>query len=130
MVQEKMTAAEFRKSGLMNKRQVARHKSGEMNRTEAEYASDFLEPLKQSGFFVEYWFEEFTFKLAPDTRYTPDFVALRSDGKLEVHETKGSFVRDDALVKFKVAAARYPFIFWLCQKLSKKQGGGWQIKQF
>lgn len=108
---------------------LARHKSGEMNKTEAAYAADALEPRKQAGEIADYWFERFTFKLADDCRYTPDFVVMLANGELECHETKG-YWQDDAKVKIRVAASMFPFRFVAIQKQPKKDGGGWIYQEF
>ncbi len=105
------------------------HKSGEMNKTEAAYAADVLERRKQTGEVVDYWFERFTFKLANDCRYTPDFVVMLASGELECHETKG-YWQDDAKVKIRVAASLFPFRFVAIQKQPKKDGGGWTYQEF
>ena len=105
------------------------HKNGEMNKTEAAYAADVLERRKQTGEVVDYWFERFTFKLADDCRYTPDFVVMLASGELECHETKG-YWQDDAKVKIRVAASLFPFRFVAIQKQSKKDGGGWTYQEF
>ncbi|HMF56746.1 MAG TPA: hypothetical protein VK619_10420 [Pyrinomonadaceae bacterium] len=106
------------------KRRIA----GTMNRTEAAYA-DILQRRKLSGELLDWWYEAVTFKLADDCRYTPDFMTVRAvTGQVEFHEIKGSFIRDDALVKLKVAAQMFPFVFYLCVKESKKSGGEWKIK--
>ena len=86
--------------------------------------------------FIEYrsicrswWkYEAITFKLADDTRYTPDFAVMLPNGEFEIHETKGGFIREDGWQKLKIAAGMFPFRFFLCQKLAKKDGGGWKIK--
>ena len=61
-------------------------------------------------------FEGITLRLGNDCRYTPDFSLMLRDGSIECHETKG-FMRDDALVKIKVAAASYPFKFVLVKRV-------------
>lgn len=104
------------------------HKPGQMNKLEASYAME-LEVRKRAGEIVNYWFEAITLKLAPDTRYTPDFAVLMADYTMELHETKG-FFRDDAKVKLKIAAEKFPFKFVLVQSVAKKHGGGWAIKEF
>lgn len=109
------------------KGRAVRRTPGEMNGTERAYADTVLEPLKRAGEIAHYWFEQFTFKLAADLRYTPDFVVMLSDGELECHEIKGEFIREDALIKLKLAAQTMPFLFKLCVKRSKKNGGGWKI---
>lgn len=64
---------------------------------------------------VEY--EPVTFKLAPRTTYTPDFLIVMPDGKIQIHEVKG-FAREDAIVKFKVAAAKNPWaVFVMIRKV-------------
>lgn len=108
---------------------TARREAGKMNNLEARYAAQVLEPMKRSGEIIEYWFERFTFKIAQDCRYTPDFVLLKADGLLECHETKG-FFEDDALVKIKVAADLFPFRFVAIQMIAKKHGGGWKEREF
>lgn len=98
-----------------------------MNKTEAEYAG-MLEARRLRGEVAWWRYEAITLKLADNTRYTPDFLVMLPDGVLEIHETKGGFIREDGWLKLKVAAALFPFRFFLCQKASKKDGGGWSIK--
>jgi hypothetical protein len=99
-----------------------------MNGTEREYA-DRLEVRRQTGEVASYWYESMTLKLGADCRFTADFLVLLHDGGLELHEVKGSFIRDDARVKLLAAADRYPFRFYLAQRLAKKHGGGWKIEE-
>ena len=99
------------------------------NKTESEYM-DFLEQRRLIGEIISYGYEMVKFRLAGNwkTTYKPDFYVLRTDGQLEVHEVKG-FMEDDAAVKLKVAANRFPFlIFKLVRKKTKKEGGGWNIE--
>ncbi len=84
-------------------------KDPDMNGTERRYAQ--LLDLRQKAGEVIWWkYEGMTLKLADDTRYTPDFALMLRSGAIECHEIKG-FLRDDALVKIKVAAAQFPFKF-------------------
>ena len=92
---------------------------GEMNRTEREY-SFILESRKRAGEIVDYRFEAITLKLANNTRYTPDFYVLFED-RIELHEVKGGFWRDDARVKIKVAAAMFPEFAFIAALNKKKQ---------
>lgn len=85
------------------------HKSGVMNGTEKLYAK-MLELQKAAGMIKGYWFEAMTFKLADDTRYTPDFMVQMMDDEIEFHEVKGRWM-DDAKVKIKIAATMFPFVF-------------------
>ena len=94
-----------------------------MNGTEAEYEALFL------GNRV-HGFEELTFRLGDDCRYTPDFWTMGDDDVLELHEVKGHW-EDAAKVKIRVAAERYPnFRFMAFRRLTKKQGGGWEREHF
>jgi hypothetical protein len=90
-----------------------------MNKLEAAYA----QRLGEYG--LEYHYEAITLKLAFNTRYTPDFLVIGNDDVVEFHETKG-FRREDAIVKLKVAAAKFPwFRFLLCER----KAGLWVTKE-
>lgn len=115
--------------GKRMRARVTRRIPGQMNKLEAQYASEVLDRLKSAGEILEYWFERFTFKIADDCRYTPDFVVQTASGEMECHETKG-YWEDDAKVKIKVAADLFPFRFVAIRRLPKKDGGGWQEQEF
>lgn len=104
--------------GRAQKRKVR----GQMNGLERSY-SELLDVHKAAGRVLAWWYERVTFKLADDTRFTPDFMVLAADGVLELHETKG-FMRDDARVKLKVCAEMFPFRV----KLVKKVKGGFTVE--
>lgn len=95
-----------------------------MNKTETARAID-LEAMKRAGQIVEWWYEKWTFKLADDLRYTPDFVIQKPDGLLEVEEVKG-FWRDDARAKVKMFVALYPFAV----RAYTKAKHGWDVETF
>ena len=119
---------------------------GVMNKTEAAYASH-LQGQQLAGFIESYEFENTTFKLAKDVRYTPDFMVVSVDGYVEYHEVKAGIdkkrkvddgqgnvvsiktgekvprVMDDAKVKIVVAARLLPFIF---KTVWKGADGNWQ----
>jgi len=101
---------------------LGRLKTGEMNKTEAEYNAH-LEALKAAGDIVWFKFEAVKLRLADKTFLTVDFAVMASSGELEMHEVKG-FMEDDANVKLKVAAAMYPFVFKLVRKAKE---GRWDI---
>ena len=98
---------------------ATRHTPGRMNALEARYA-ERLELERKTVLGQALAFGTLTLKLAADTRYTPDFWCVAADGTLECHEVKG-FLRDDAWVKLKVAAAQFPFRFRLVR---------WHLKQW
>jgi hypothetical protein len=94
-----------------------------MNGHEAEF-----EALHLSG--KPHGFEEMTFRLGPDCRYTPDFWSLDDDEVLALLEVKG-FWRDDAKAKIRMASERYPQFRWRAyRKLPKAQGGLWVAQTF
>ena len=98
-----------------------------MNGWETAYAQN-LDLLKRAGLIKWYGFEAMKLRLADKTYYTPDFVVITQkttfeEGAMEFHEVKG-FWREDAIVKFKVAAEQFPFRF---VALSKEKNGEWTI---
>lgn len=103
---------------------LGRMKAGKMNQTEAAYAA-LLEACKQAGEIVWYSFEGIKLRLADKTFLTVDFAVMTTDNVIELHEVKG-FMREDANVKLKVAAAMYPFVFKLVRK---GKGGTWDIRE-
>lgn len=107
---------------------LGRLKSGVMNKTEEKY-SLYLSELLHAGTILWYKFEGMTFKLADNTRYTPDFMVMLANNELEAHEVKG-FWQGDARVKIKVAAAQFPIHFIAIKVKAKKDGGGWSIEEF
>ena len=107
---------------------LGRLPSGKMNNTEKAYARH-LESLKQAGEVVYYLFDGINLRLADKTFYKPDFLVMKSDGHLEIHEVKG-FWTDDALVKIKVAADKFPFKFIAIMKQTNAKGGGWDVRDF
>ncbi len=107
---------------------LGRLKTGQMNRTEAEYAAT-LESWKHAGLIAWYRFEGIKLRLADNTFYTPDFAVMLTTGEMELHEVKGLWT-DDARVKTKVAADQYPFRIIGVTKQAKKAGGGWKTEEF
>jgi hypothetical protein len=104
---------------------LGRLKAGAMNKTEAAYAK-MLEARKQAGEVAWYAFEALKFRLADNTFYTPDFAVMLASGQLEAHEVKG-FWADDARVKIKCAAEKFPIQFFAVKKAS---GGAWSVEAF
>lgn len=135
MTQETMTSAEYRKSqGLPAPgadrepgRSLARQRRSaaeRMNKTEAAYAQH-LDLLQRAGEIRAWRFEAITLKLADGTRYTPDFLVERWHGSApELHEVKG-FWRDDALVKFKVAAELFPMFRF---RVVRRKRHEWEVQ--
>jgi len=95
-----------------------------MNRLEARYAQHL--DLQLKAHLIASWaYEAVRLKLAPLTTYTPDFWVAMNDGRVQLHEVKGKFFRDDAKVKLKVAASNYPmFDFKL---VHQNMDGSWDL---
>lgn len=118
-----------RNYALEGLRARGRLKTGELNKTEQSY-SDYLEGEKRSGRIFDFWFESMKLKVADGSCwYTPDFVVLRPDGRIELHEVKGApaVFMDDAKIKCKVIADKYPFDFFVIYPRRKKDGGGFDV---
>lgn len=102
---------------------------GEMNKTEKKYAAH-LDFLKQNGEILDYWFESLKLKIADQKCwYSPDFLVLKSDNSLELHEVKGApeIFRDDAKVKVKVCASTYPIPIFV---VYPDKTCGWRKEQY
>jgi hypothetical protein len=108
-----------------------RHKPGEMNLTESRFA-EALQVRKLAGEILEWQFEAMTFKLAPDCRYTPDFMVLHEDGTIEYVDAKGGGPMDEkSRVKIKTAAEKFWCFKWTIAKArTKKAGGGFELEAF
>ena len=102
--------------------QRKRTQPGEMNATERRYVNEVLIPDQQRGALVCWYYEAITFRLAPHTTYTPDFMVFAGDGITFV-EIKGQ-LRDDASVKFKVAREQHQWAYWQMLRWTKRKG--WQ----
>lgn len=104
-----------------NSKYGKRHKPGEMNATERQYA-EILEARKAAGDVIDWQFEAVKFKIADNCFYTPDFQVMLADGTIEYIDAKGGGPIDDkSIVKVKCAAEKFwQFRFVVEQKLSKK----------
>ena len=111
---------------MIQPRARARHKPGVMNKTEAAYSAH-LAGRCLAGEITEARFEPMRLRLGGDwkTTYTPDFQVILPSGLIEFHEVKG-FMRDDAAVKLKVAAAQFPEYRFV---LVKRAGRAWESKE-
>lgn len=96
-----------------------------MNKLERDYAMQ-LAVRKAAGEITDWRFEAINFRLANRCWYTPDFVIFHTNGMLETVEVKG-FWRDDARVKWKVAAEMYPRIKWTAVT---RKNGEWVYERY
>ncbi len=94
-----------------------------MTRPEHEMASQ-LEMMRRNNEIESWKFEGITLKLADGCRYTPDFFVVVSAIILRIRiiETKGPFIREDAMIKFRVAKEQNPWAEW---QLHQRTKNGW-----
>ena len=87
-----------------------------MNKTEGRYA-DYLTMLEYSGDVLQWDYEPEKLRLADNCLYIPDFRVVLADRVIEMIDVKACMrdgkplVRDDALVKMKVASELHPYRF-------------------
>ena len=116
------------------KGRTTRRVPGTMNKTEERYEREVIQPKYEADDIIWSGFEAITFKLAPDLRYTPDFIVQLADGTIEAHEVKAGkkdgkpLVEDDSLVKIKAAAEKFPVRFVMRWRL--KDTGAWAEREF
>lgn len=104
---------------------LGRMKAGKMNKTEAAY-EQVLKARKFAGEIEWYAFEPINIRLADKCFYSPDFMVMLAGGAIEIHEVKGTFIQDDALVKIKAASEALPFQFCIM----KLENGQWIRRDF
>lgn len=83
-----------------------------MNKTERRYRDEVLVPALREGRIRKFRFEALNLRLGERTFHRPDFYVVTADGAIEIHEIKGGFIRDDARMKFKVAAEDWSEFRW------------------
>lgn len=92
---------------------------GYKSNAERKYAA-VLKHKVLTGEYTDWWHEPITLTLSRNNnrarRYTPDFMAVTPDGRITLIEVKGGFVREDADLKFEIAASTYKqFTFLMVQ---------------
>jgi hypothetical protein len=108
---------------------LGRLKPGTMNKTEAAYAG-YLDTLKSLGDVLWWEFEGIKLRLADNTFLTMDFAVMNSAFEMELVDVKGSFamIEDDAWAKTKVAAAKFPFRFFVVVPVDRKFSA-WKVEE-
>ena len=88
-----------------------------------------LEALRIAGAIQEWRYEPFSFVLAKNTRYKPDFFVLNNDDTITFYEVKGVHANMRASrVAFKAAAALNPWFEFVWA--TENRGGGWNEEQY
>jgi len=97
-----------------------------MNETEKAYNA-YLEGLRLSGDIINFWYQKMVFHLTGDRcTITPDFVVQYPDGIVEIHDTKGGHMWEDAHIKMKVLREQFPFPVFTVRKID----GSWVKKEY
>lgn len=97
-----------------------------MNKTERRFMEEVLEPLLATRSIARYAFEPLKFRLAGRTFYTPDFLVSAAWGRRPAMvDVKGGYIREDASIKIKVAAAAFPEFRWMLACYS--EGRTWRL---
>lgn len=100
-------------------------RSTEPNKTELRFEREYLEEMKRSGAIREYRFEAVKLRLADRLTYSPDWMIVFADGRVEFVEVKGAYIYEDGAMKLKMVAEKYPeFRFWKAQWIRHE---GWTI---
>lgn len=108
-------------SAFTTPKKMIRQRQGDgMNKTERA----FFEKLKREFPEDTVIPHGITLKIANGCRYTPDFIRLSAGGPVWCYEVKG-FMRDDAAVKVKVAAAIFPTFRF---SLVTRKRGQWEFQ--
>jgi hypothetical protein len=104
----------------------------EMNHTEKRYAK-FLKEQLDAGQIRWALFEPWKLRLADNTWYTPDFIVIDKNSRVEAHEVKAEWSsgktgwREDARVKIKCAAEMHPMRFLA---VTERKDGSWDVEEF
>ncbi len=83
--------------------------------------SMILETLRRNNEIESWKFEGVTLKLADGCRFTPDFFVVLGR-RVRFVETKGPFIREDSMIKFKIAREQNQWAEWQLHQLNKN---GW-----
>lgn len=116
-----MTAAEYRKQvrHKYGAKQTVRDGAARNKTEEAFWQMQLIR--KRTGEIEDCQWEPFNLRLAQNTWYRPDCLVVENDGTMTVMEVKGTFFRDDARVKVKVAARQH-YYFSFVVAVGKKEG--------
>lgn len=94
------------------------------NKTEAAFAAW----LRARNADCQVEREGITLLLANGVRYTPDYAVISQEGRVTLWEVKGH-MRDDAAVKIKVAAARFPHFSFRLATATDRTLTDWRIEK-
>lgn len=96
------------------------------SKLEASYEL-YLSALKHAGEIQAFWYHPLTLKLPGGVRYTPDFMVWPNEGKVQIHECKGSLKMKnarDGITRLKISAGSFVCFDF---KLVYQKKGQWEI---
>jgi len=82
----------------------------------------YLKGLKEQGAIMEFWVHPGSLRLGHDRHYRPDFLVQLAD-RLEYHETKGEYFREDSKEKIRNAAREFWTIRFVIVRFEAKSEG-------
>jgi len=95
---------------------------GRMNNTESRWAA----VLEAHEDVLDWWYESYRVRYGGSGYHTPDFLVLRMDGSVEVHEVK-AHCTDAGRTRFKAAAETHWCFRWV-MVVQKGRRQPWQCK--
>lgn len=120
------------------------HTPGKMNETESAYARELARRQLEEG-VSDFLFEGVSLEIGNRCWYTPDFLVIYRDGSIDFAEVKAWWNpskakaaagekgkvgwREDARIKIKAAAARFPWFRFVATWMEPGKPG-WQIEEF
>ena len=93
----------------------------EGNKVERDFALHLASRL-QAGEIQWFRFEPIRLRLGKGAMFTPDFGVVETSGEFTFYEVKGSFFREAAKVRLKVARELFPFFKFIVVRRTKD---GW-----
>jgi len=95
---------------------------GRMNQTESRWARI----LDAHEDVLDWWYESYRVRYGDRGYHTPDFLVLRMDGSVEVHEVK-AHCTDAGRTRFKAAASEHWLFRWI-MVVQKGKRQPWECK--
>jgi hypothetical protein len=101
-------------------------RESKMNKTEAQFAQ-LLDLQLKAGELLWWEFEPMNLRLGVNCYYRIDFMVMEKSGRLVAYEVKGHW-EDDALVKIRTAAEKFPWPF-IAVRWDRKEKK-WEYRKF
>lgn len=98
-----------------------------LNKTEESY-SQHLRLLHLAGDILWWGFEAMKVRIGKNCYFSPDFLVMYADSRLELHDTKGRkgktyYAEDDSIVKARATSANFPLPMFF---VFRRSDGEWE----